>query len=168
MSKKLKTRAILILVLLIWGYNIYVTYQNHAAEELIAETEASYSTTSFSPMIFNKDSFELEFPVVDPFLKKSSGKNYSKNTTAIAESDAKQSNMTKTVQVATTPKKWPKIKYLGFVKNRNQGKTLCLIQINNKTNKVGKGQEQSGIYVADVYRDSVHLVFANEQRTFSK
>lgn len=170
MSKKLKTRLVLVLVLLIWGVNIYRTIQNRAAEEMIAETEASFSIPSFSPMMFNKDTFELELADVDPFLKKQS-KSAKPSYESTQNSSHSQANKTHKENKLVQPvvnKSWPQIKYLGFVKNRDQDKTLCLLQINNRTSKVGKGEQKSGVYVSDVYRDSVHLVYSGEERTFLK
>lgn len=170
MSKKLKTRLVLVLVLIIWGFNIYRTYQNHVSEELIAEAESGYTNLSFSPMMFNKDSFELELPDIDPFLKKQSKSvNHTSSSSQNVTSNqyANKTKVNKVVQ-PVVQKTWPQIKYMGFVKNRDQDKTLCLIQINNRMSKVGKGEEKSGVYVSNVYRDSVHLVYSGEERTFLK
>ena len=170
MSKKLKTRLVLVLVLIIWGFNIYRTYQNRATEELIAESEASYTSPSFSPLMFNKDSFELELAEIDPFLKKQSKYSNHSNSSSQSITNNQNANKTKINKVIqpVVQKAWPQIKYLGFVKNRDQDKTLCLLQINNRTSKVGKGEQQSGVYVSNVFRDSVHLVYSGEERTFLK
>ena len=170
MSKKLKTRLVLVLALIIWGFNIYRTYQSHATEELIAEAESGYSNLNFSPMMFNKDSFELELPDVDPFLKKQSKSSNHTGSSSQNVSNNYNSNKTKVNKIVQpiVNKSWPQIKYMGFVKNRDQDKTLCLLQINNKMSKVGKGEQKSGVYVSNVYRDSVHLVYSGEERTFLK
>ena len=70
MSKKLKTRLILVLVLAIWGYNGYRVYMNQQVEQQLEEQEQVHSSFNPMPVAFNKDSFELVLPETDPFLKK--------------------------------------------------------------------------------------------------
>jgi len=63
---------------------------------------------------------------------------------------------------------WPQISYFGFVKNHGKSTALCLLQINGRTSKVSQGNQSGGVYVSTVFKDSVHLVYAGEERTFIK
>ena len=169
MTKKLKTRLLLAVVASIWGYNIYRGYMNYQTEQLLEENNQSYNQSNFSPLMFNKDSFELDLPDVDPFLKKSakwSSTNSNSTNNTISSNPIKVKKDVK--PIVKEVKSWPKVSYLGFVKNLDKQTPLCLLKINGQMIKLSKGQEQGGIYVSTVFRDSVYLVFQGEERTFVK
>lgn len=170
MSKKLKTRLILALVAVIWGYNLFKIYANYQTEKELDKNEQVYSDLSYSPVMFNKDSFELELPDVDPFLKKPTRTSLTHHTTGnqSANTQVKTNRHKESKKEVPKTVQWPQIKYLGFVKNHNNEDALCLIQINGNMLKVSEGDEETGVYVSGVYRDSIHLSFAGEERTFRK
>jgi len=173
MNKKLKTRLLIGIGSILWGIVIYRFVQNHKAKDALEETEMVYNNTNFSPIMFNKDSFELILPAVDPFLKKQASYKSNNNYNGQSTSNQSTSNQRK-IKKKVVPKEvkkelpWPTIKYMGFVKNRDQDKTLCLLQINGRTTQISKGEEMASVHVSNVYRDSVHLVFGGEERTFLK
>ena len=169
MDKKLRTRILIVIVAGLWGYNIYRLMMNYQAKKALEETHETYSAPSFSPMMFNRDSFELILPEVDPFLKKQSQSFYSSNSTkeTIITNSTKKVKP-KEVKQPEPPKKWPNIKYFGFVRNHDKEHALCLIQINGQTTKLSQGDQHSGIFISRVFQDSVHIVFSGEERTFRK
>jgi len=170
MTKKTKITLAVIAVCLVWGNVLRKWYVNYQAEQELEVSEQNYSKLDFSPLLLKKDSFDLILPDVDPFLKKSKYQNNTQISQAVIPSDKKKIvNPRKTQKETSTIKQtWPQIKYLGFVKNRDQNTTLCLLQINNRSYHVQKGGAESGVLVSQVYRDSVHLVFQGEERTFMK
>ncbi|MBD3639223.1 MAG: hypothetical protein HUJ25_17840 [Crocinitomicaceae bacterium] len=170
MSKKLKTRLILLLVAGIWGYNLFRIYSNYQTEKDLEENNQVYSDLSYSPVMFNKDSFELVLPDVDPFLKKGSKYSGTHNTSNNKSNNLKVKKIQRKESKKEVPQtvSWPSIKYLGFVKNHSNEDALCLIRINENMFKVSEGDEQAGVFISGVYRDSIHLVFSGEERTFRK
>ena len=171
MSKKLKTRLILLAVLVIWGNIGYRIFKNYQVEQELEENTSSYQSSSVNIVNFRKDSFDLVLPDVDPFLK-----SRIKPNKVVAENTDKQSNnhsnnhhkkkVKKEKVVEET--KWPQIKYLGFIRNHNNKDALCLLQINGNMLKVSKGDEEVGVFISNVFRDSIHVVYSGEERTFRK
>ena len=169
MTKKLKTRLLLVVVASIWGYNIYRGYMNYQTEQLLEESNQTYNQSNFSPLMFNKDSFELDLPEVDPFLKKSGKWSATSANNSNTSASTNPIMVKKDVKpIVKEVKSWPKVSYLGFVKNLNKQTPLCLLKINGQMIKLSKGQEQGGIFVSTVFKDSVYLVFQGEERTFVK
>lgn len=167
MSKKLKTRLILLAVLVIWGNIGYRIFKNYQVEQELEENTSSYQSSSVNIVNFRKDSFDLVLPDVDPFLK-----TRIKPNKVVADNTDKQSNnhhkkkvkKEKIVQETT----WPQIKYLGFIRNHNNEDALCLLQINGNFLKVSEGDNELGVYVTSVFRDSIKLKYSDEFKTFRK
>ena len=65
-------------------------------------------------------------------------------------------------------KAWPQVEYFGFVKNRNQNSTLCLLKIDGKQIQLSKGEKYNGIFVQNAFKDSVQLIFEGELKTVRK
>jgi hypothetical protein len=171
MDKKLRTRILIAIVAIVWVYNIYRTYENYQVKEEMASSDTGYQLPSFSPLMFNKDSFDLELPGIDPFLKKPSKKLSSNSvSTGIAQNSISPSkNKKKPPKVVVNESvQWPSIKYFGFVKNRNKENELCLVQINGRNHKLSKGDRFAEVLISSVYRDSIQVVFAGEEKTIKK
>lgn len=170
MTKKTKITLAVIAACLVWGNVLRKWYINYQAEQELEVSVQNYSKLDFSPLLLKKDTFDIVFPDVDPFLKKSKFHNKTQISQTVHSSNKKKNvNPRKTQKETQTIKKaWPQIKYLGFVKNRDQNTTLCLLKINNRSYHVQKGGAENGVLVSQVYRDSVHLVFQGEDRTFVK
>ena len=169
MSKKLKTRLILLVVLAIWGNIGYRLFKNYQVEKELDETQQVYNDPNFSPANFQKDSFDLQLPDTDPFLKTKIKSNYKPiNETPVHTTNNNHHRKTQKEKKVVEQKNWPKIKYLGFVKNHESSDALCLLQINGNMLKVSEGDEEIGVLVTGVFRDSIHLVFSGEEKTFRK
>ena len=171
MNKKTRTKILIAIVGTVWIYNIYRTYMNYQVKQELDESEQVYNVPSFSPVMFNKDTFELELPDLDPFLKRhtsgfSNNSNHSEITQHTTTSNKKRNVPVEKVEPLV--KSWPQIKYFGFIKNHDKEDALCLIQINGRNSKVTKGDNLSGVFISKVYRDSVLLVYEGEEKMFVK
>lgn len=170
MNKRTKNIIGVALFIVVWGLLISKLYNNAQVEEVVEEAESNYSSTTFAPMMFNKDTFELELPDLDPFLKKTDRKRHNSAITANTQASAntQSSNRKTKPEPPKETAKWPQIQYLGFVNNLSQNNPLCLIKINGKMVKMSKGKEEQDVQLTKVFRDSIYMVFGNEVRTFRK
>lgn len=164
MDKKIRNRILYVSVAVLWAIAIYRTWKNYEAKAENNET-ALISTPAVSPMQFRKDTFELVLPEYDPFLQKSWTPSV-QNESPVA--DVKQNQVVKKDPVVPVVKTWPQIDYFGFVKNRNQNSTLCLLKIDGRQVQLSKGEKYNGLLVQNTYRDSVQLVFEGETKTVRK
>lgn len=166
MTKKGWTRVLMVVVAGLWAYNIYRTVENYQIKVENQDLQVS-NNFSFSPIVFNKDSFDLVLADVDPFLKGSS--RWKRENTYGSSDNNNQSQSSQRTVVKSDPKptsqKWPDISYFGYVKNRDQEKTSCLLSLNNKMLRLSSGDEYDGITVMATYRDSVILVLNNSKKT---
>lgn len=164
MDKKIRNRILYVSVAGLWVIAIYRTWSNYQAEEVIAQ-ESQFDPMTISPIQFRKDTFELNLPDYDPFLQK-------RWTPAMTN----QPNPTPPPTTNSTIKKpdpppvtpWPTIQYFGFVKNRNQNSTLCLLSIDGKMMQLSKGQKYQDLLVENVFKDSIKLRYMNEIKTVRK
>ncbi|MCG8577746.1 MAG: hypothetical protein MI810_22890 [Flavobacteriales bacterium] len=166
MKNKVLNRILLIVVPLIWGKYIYDLYQNHQLEEELDGLQAD-NQFNYAPQTFNKDTFELQLPNWDPFL------NEQKKTPSEKKSNSQNQNASvqvkkKVVKEAPKNKVWPIVEYYGFVRNRDQDRSLCMLKINGQNKKLGVGQSYQELKVLNVYHDSVLLMFQGERRTIRK
>lgn len=170
MDKKLRNKILYIIVGVLWSVAIYRTYNNYQVKSENEEIQ-SQSISSFSPIAFNKDTFDLILPNQDPFLR--SGYHFIRDNGNNDGSQNGNNNTSHVVKVKepvvpVAPKKWPSIEYFGFILNRDQDKTLCMLKIDGKSIKLPEGDSEYGIYFTSVFRDSVYIVFEGEEKTFFK
>jgi len=164
MDKKIRNRILYIAVACLWGIAIYRTWKNYEVNEELA-TEKVISTPSISPMQFRKDTFDLVLPDNDPFLQK--------GWTPLVQNDMPQReddghDRIKKEIVAPVEKKWPQVEYFGYVKNRNQNSTLCLLKIDGRQIQLSKGEKYNGLVVQNTFKDSVQLFFEGDLKTVRK
>jgi len=172
MDKKGRTRILIVIVAALWGYNIYRTIGNYQAEN---ESEEILRNTplSFQPMLFNKDTFALDLPLEDPFLRKNNTwrNRVSEPTVAAHTPDPVRQNraggQTSNVNLSQHVK-WPGISYHGIVRNVDQEQGLCLLKIDNRLHKVRVGETRMEVKVITSWRDSVQVCFNNELKVIKK
>jgi hypothetical protein len=171
MNRKNWTGILIVIVAGLWAYNIYRTVENYQVK---TDTQSEHQNTamSFAPVMFNKDTFLLDLPLEDPFLRNEGRWNQSTNNN-------NSSNLTNATQGSTrrpspTPPpaeksiEWPSIKYFGFIRNHNAGHQLCMLKIADKTHRLSIGDSQDKITLIQAYSDSVVLSFNNEMKTIRK
>lgn len=164
MDKKIRNRILYVTVALLWAIAIYRTYQNYRVKEENASQEI-VSAPSISPIQFGKDTFELELPDHDPFLQKAWVPKVQNDLSSSAD---KPKTVIQKVIEKPVPKSWPQIEYFGFVKNRNQNSTLCLMKIDGRQVQLSKGEKYNSLIVQNIFKDSVQVLFEGEQKTIRK
>ena len=63
---------------------------------------------------------------------------------------------------------WPKIQYYGFVKNRTQDHSLCVVNIDNKLHKMAVGESFNDLKIISATRDSLQVQFKTEIKSIPK
>jgi len=164
MDKKTRNKILYVGVAALWGIAIYRTWKNFQVKQENEEFEV-INAPSFSPVQFNKDTFELLLPTADPFLS-AGWKPSEKIETSLEQEDSR--NVIKKEILTPVQKFWPQIQYFGFVKNRQKNSTLCLLKIDGHQVQLSKGQKHEGLMVLNTYRDSVMVVFDGETKIFRK
>ena len=171
MDKKTRTRILIVIVASLWAYNIYRTIENYQVKTQSQE-ESQSAPLSFAPIMFNKDTFNLELPNQDPFLRGQQKWNPQNNgTIAVNNSNANRNQNTRQNQpVITTPAttKWPTVKYFGFLRNHQANHKLCMLNIEGKNYRLSIGETKANITVVEAFPDSIQLVFNNSQKTIQK
>ena len=155
----LKNTIALVAVLLIWGYVVKskLGWFDSGDSDVMAPTSFSIAPIKN----YAKDTFELNLNPRDPFL---GGKQFVQNTNITTSntnniSAPKNTNLGIDLKNLKTSLKWPKIKYFGYVSNRNKKNPACVIQIDSRTYNMHKGDENNGVILKSVYRDSIIVLF---------
>lgn len=157
MKNKLLNRILLIVVPLIWGKYVYDMVVNQQLEEELEQLQTQ-NDMAYSPVRFNKDSFDLALPDRDPFLNANFKRNQKKvPKTGNGKTSPQRNEAPK--EIVPEAFKWPEIQYLGFVKNWNnqEKKPLCMMKVDGRLLKLGVGEVYKEILIESAYRDSLVL-----------
>ncbi len=172
------TRIILgIALVAIWGLVIY----------RIVDAMKGKDTPNIAPIAYWLDStntntnetFQLHLGYNDPFLKTVSlSSNYQIDNNSDSEyspQTIEQNPVNPPTEVSgqatsianllpQAPKKiqFPQMKYVGFVANKQNGKSLAIIKHNNKTYRVRVGDKVANCSVISIERDSVQVTLKGQ------
>lgn len=155
MFKSKKWLILLIpLTLIIWGIISYQIYDGLNPELLPIEPvdQARFRESETKPTSL----IPLEKPEYDPFL----GKRYVEKKTVIAP---KNKNVIK-----KTILKWPKINYLGYIKDKNSSKKVAAVQINGSIRTFKPKQEIDSVQMLNATDRYVELRYKNVKKRFDK
>tara|TARA_B110000971_G_scaffold67143_1_gene68846 strand:+ start:641 stop:1120 length:480 start_codon:yes stop_codon:yes gene_type:complete len=145
------------IVLFIWGLICYRLFFKNTEHTLKKPTQSLH----FDQIeILKRDSFELFLDYKDPFglhgiqLQQSIPK---------VEKDVSRKLNTKNVRI-----KWPKIKFLGLVKNANSTKGIAILNIDGSDFFFKKSQEREDIRLINSTPDSVIVSYKDIEKTIYK
>ncbi|MFT5819689.1 MAG: hypothetical protein ACI8ZM_000914 [Crocinitomix sp.] len=170
MNKKSWTRVLIVIVAGLWIYNIYRTVENYQVKT-DTQSEQQNTNMSFAPVMFNKDTFLLDLPLDDPFLRNEKRWNQLSTTSNYPNAtNSSQRNQQRPVSAPPIEKKikWPAIQYFGFIRNHNAGRQLCMLKIADKSHRLSIGESKEQITLIHAYSDSVVVSFLNELKTIKK
>ena len=145
MTNKKSIYVLLPAALLLWVYIGWQVYQQVKEPDFVEPT--------FTPAI--KRAVEKEKPVPfilglnysDPFLRALVGAQMNTEQAEKSEANPRISNRRRMP--------WPNMTYKGWIENHK--KTIGLLQINNKQYLVDEGQEYDGIFIEQLYQDSIKI-----------
>lgn len=168
MNKKAGTRILIFVVAALWAYNIYRTIQNVQVINEVQENTINAPLT-FAPVVFDKDTFELDLPDKDPFLKNGSfAVQPIQQTTENPSPNPPVKRESPPAATVNPQKKWPEITYFGYLKNHQSNHQLCLINLAGKNYRLAVGTTKEAVTVLQAYPDSIVVAFQNETKTVLK
>ena len=171
------TRIILgVALVAIWGLVIYRVVDAMKGKDVPNIAPITYWIDSTNTNL--KETFQLHLGYNDPFLKTVSlGMDYSINNEN-NESQVEITSETPSTEVSgqatsianllpQTPQKiqFPKIEYIGFIANKQNGKSLAIMKHNNKTYRVRFGDKIAKCSVISIERDSVQVSLKGQIRS---
>jgi hypothetical protein len=163
MKNKGLTYVLLIVVGIIW-YNVFFRIKDNLMTEdspVVPSLQQKQSIISLT-----RDTFELHANYRDPF--RSSKKEASVSTEQIPQPTQPIIHLPKVVE-PPKPRRWPKMKYYGIVKNQHAKSPLCIISIDNMLFNLREGEEAyDRIVVKKIYGDSVLIVQEKHKRILKK
>ena len=172
------TRIILgVALVAIWGLVIYRVVDAMKGKDVPNIAPITYWIDSTNTNL--KETFQLHLGYNDPFLKTV---NLSTDYPIINnENNESQAEITletpstevlgQTTSIANllpqTPQKiqFPKIEYIGFIANKQNGKSLAIMKHNNKTYRVRFGDKIAKCSVISIERDSVQVSLKGQIRS---
>lgn len=162
------------ILLIVWGLVFYKIYQAVYGEEEGFAMPAFQNIPVFDAP--QKDSsFALLLDYNDPFLGKKWKVNHHPKTTNSVRTQPRKVSSPKTVvktQPATTPtgapaRPFPPIQYQAF--QVMEGDTSVFLKIANRPYyNMHKGDQQSGITIEQIYKDSIRLFFDGRAKAFPR
>lgn len=161
MSKKQINIALIIVVLLLWGAVLY-KYVNR----FFNNEEIVYQQPEFSLPIakIEKDTFELQLLVRDPFLGKITIK---KESNPIIKKIISKPIVKNTPEPIIT-KPYPIVQYFGYIKSHDKNQKLILLKVNNRLERVRLNDNIDGLIVEQIYKDSVVVSFNKIEKSITK
>lgn len=167
--KSKNLRIILIIsTICIWGVIVFkiISYLKKPDVPVVSK----YQQVNKPKKLHEKETFELTAKYQDPFLSKkiSAEKSLENNTENKQARKNKKSNIAKRDSEERKEINWPSIKYKGQILNKNTKKLTGMLTINNKEFLVMKDIVFEEIYIDNIYRDSIRLIYQNEVKTFKK
>jgi len=167
MNKKQLNIVLLLGVVGIWGIVIYKLFGGiFTTKQSAVMNEYNMPITEFD-FGHQKDTFLLAGFNRDPFLGKKI-KSRNSNSNHFVKKDNK-SSYRKKVNNHSIDKPWPKIEYLGFVKEKEGKDPLLLLKVNDRLfRKKASVFEFDNVRVINFYKDSIELKRGREYKIIYK
>jgi hypothetical protein len=170
MKNKSTIYALLVVVLLIWGYISYKIYLGVKGDEVAVPMVARTIKTKQTNKI-DDSNYELALDYRDPFLNKakaieSVNINYGNKSHYVALLNTK-SVVSKPV-IIQEPINWDLITFKGCIKNPTTNKIIAMVQIHSNQHLLSEGAVSEGVKVLKLYKDSIRVVYKNETKTITR
>lgn len=154
--KKNSTKIILLIAVAgIWGYVGYLIYGY-----INPSDEVSFSTPKVSKgedtKVKQKNTLQLDYP--DPFLRKPARKPKRQTSPSVAKTPASKIPQKSAV-------KWPKIKYMGYVKGSS---TLIMLNYNGDTKIVTQGEKLDSFHIGSYTPEKLSIYYKGEHKEYTK
>lgn len=158
MKKRLNVVLILVVVCL-WGIVGFRVVKNYFYTAKTATLNV-HDKLKITNMIVERDTFLLEHIDRDPFLNRMA---VTKNDKSFIPSK-KRINHAKN-KIERPPVAWPDIKYFGYIKATGKGE-VALLKVNGTLVRIHKGETNNGLFVKNIYKDSVTVTFNKDKKSF--
>ncbi|OFX68958.1 MAG: hypothetical protein A2X12_05485 [Bacteroidetes bacterium GWE2_29_8] len=158
MKNKKLVYILIPLTILIWGIVIFKILKVSNNDEVFLVKKNKVNKVNLGHLLSYNDSV-LIGNYRDPFL----GTFPAKQST----SEKEKPNIIKKTEPKIEPI-FPKIVYLGSIKNKFSNNEYAILKINGRENVMGIGKSESAIQVSKIYNDSVVISFNNISRTIKR
>jgi hypothetical protein len=147
--------------LIVW-ITIFVRIYNtlNPTSEIKISTLNDSKEVQASQMV--SDTFSIDNNYRDPFVG---------DKIILKTNNASSNNFNPIKPVVPIPKKeslWPKILYLGMIKNQKSNKQLVLVQINDNLETMKIGDLNNNIQVCKIFKDSIEVMFGKQKKFIRK
>jgi len=163
MKNKKLTYILFPLVILIWGLVIYrIFFQNRISSDNL-QVHERVKTLQIEKV--DKEQYDLVADYRDPFLS---------NITAPFEKNPENENKEleqvnlRRQRANISSVRWPEVSYGGFIKNDKENKFTLLFGVQKRNYLVHVGDTIQEIYIKAFYRDSILVVYNNEEKILKK
>lgn len=167
MKNKKLIYVLLPLVLVIWGVILFRVLSAVGGKDDFAPIQRA-PNIALSETLDSVD-YQLKLDYPDPFLKRVSRSRgpVAANNPNGGSSKKRNGKVVKTVK--KLPLKWPKVDYMGIIRNKNEETPLCLIQVDGKPHFLRLNEEIEELKLLAAYQDSIKFRFKDkENRMFYK
>ncbi len=152
MTKKQKTFALLVTVVIVWGTIIYkIIDATSTGDDTELPAPTSAVKEPYNDYAIPKDTTHLLLTYKDPFgLKKQ------KDTVRVARV------MTQKIHKEPVPKaatNWNFIRYSGYINNPGSKKTVALLSINGRSVMLSEGESAESVKLIKNMRDSIKVSY---------
>ena len=151
MKKKTVNIGLICVVMVVWGLLIYKFTSGYLMESPLIIQSQPVSTSAVM-QLRSRDTFMLKPVSRDPFLNK-------RHLTEQTAPPKKRYVAITRKKVELPPRPWPELTYYGFIKSSAKKGEEALITIDGQLFRLRKGQMERSILIADVYKDSVAVIF---------
>lgn len=139
----------------VWGYIGYFIYSTINKDEYIPEINVSKQKKHTNKPIEKDYSLFLNYR--DPFLGKISSQQ---NTNKVPKASKPKTEVNNTIL--------NNIKYLGLIKNKEQGNIIASININHNDYLLKKGDKINGVEILKINSDSLQIKIENKNYYIKK
>jgi len=161
MTKKNLNIILIVGVALIWGLLIYKFLGNSFVSQ---DDQQNYAATIYEelPVSIQKDTFDLKEYTRDPFLGRVN--NVAKSNFVRNNSSVKVNKFKKAATL-----QWPKLQYMGFIKETTAKEPLLLLKVNGRLiRKKISFEFFEGMKILEFYPDSLLVSYNNDKRIIVK
>ncbi len=166
MKNKKLTYILFPIVIIIWGLVIYrIFFEGRTKPENITpvvkpviKTDAKEEQEAYRLIANYRDPFlnEIKTSVIE--IKQEENKE---------EVNQRSSNLRRR-RTSVSRIRWPEIKYGGFIEDGQNQKFTILLNIKNRDYLAHEGDTVDQIFIKEFHKDSIILVYNNEEKTLTK
>jgi hypothetical protein len=164
MKNKKAVYILLPAVMLIWGLIFYKIFTRVNTKKEAVNSSQNVISQDTSRIV--RDTFMIYADYEDIFLKEIPQNNRSKKESNKKKEDKR--NFQRRRRIVANRTRWPEIHYKGLIKRRQDNGCIVLIEINNKKCLFHKGDTIHHIYLKRFTKDSVRVIYKNEERSIPK
>ncbi len=166
MKNKKLTYILFPIVIIIWGLVIYrIFFEGQTKPENIAPVVKPVIKTDVKE---EQRVYRLIANYRDPFLNEIKTSVIEIKQEENKEEVNQRSSNLRRRRTSVSRIRWPEIKYGGFIEDDQNRKFTILLNIKNRDYLAHEGDTVDQIFIKEFYKDSIIVVYNNEEKTLTK